>query len=252
MDHVLVPDLARKTAIAPREPTPSTPRWAPEGCGDFCAGDSIVSSEPQWEARPGRRERSLDLAFAATAMVAAVMRFATAPAADRWLPAIVGMSAINGLIAILFLIRRPVVAVGTLPELASCLPTMVGFALALRLAPEVGRWPWHAHGIFVAGTLMTVAAFVSLGSSFGVLPALRRIVEQGPYRLVRHPAYAGELIMAAACFSARPSMLAASAWLLLLPGVMWRILSEERVLSGDEAHADYRRRVRWRLVPFLW
>jgi protein-S-isoprenylcysteine O-methyltransferase Ste14 len=99
---------------------------------------------------------------------------------------------------------------------------------------------------------LTIAAFVSLNRAFGVFPALRGIVIRGPYQFVRHPAYAGELTMAAACFVAGPTLLAASAWLLLLPGVAWRIVCEERILTRDEAYTDYRQQVPWRLVPLVW
>jgi protein-S-isoprenylcysteine O-methyltransferase Ste14 len=185
-------------------------------------------------------------------MIAAMMRLVISPLAEWWTPVVIGVAAINGLIAALFLIRRSVVAVGTFPQLVSCLPTMIGFGLAVRLAPTPLGWPWYAHALFATGVLMTIGAFLSLGTSFGVLPALRAVVVRGPYRLIRHPAYLGELMMALACFVAGPSMWALSAWLLLFPGVMWRILAEERVLSRHDAYGEYRRRVCWRLVPGLW
>jgi protein-S-isoprenylcysteine O-methyltransferase Ste14 len=106
--------------------------------------------------------------------------------------------------------------------------------------------------LFAAGALVTIAAFLALGKSFGVLPALRSSVVRGPYRLVRHPAYAGELLMALACFVAGPSLIATLPWLLLLPGVAWRILAEEAVLSADAGYVAYQRQVRWRLMPGVW
>ena len=191
-------------------------------------------------------------AFAASAATAAVMRLASAPPADWLLPGVLGIAAINALIAVLFVLRRPVVSLGNAAQLVSCLPTMIGFGLAVRLAPQLSQWPWYAHTAFAAGALLTIAAFVALGSSFGVFPALRRAVVRGPYRLVRHPAYAGELLMAAACFAAGPSLVATLPWLLLLPGVVWRILAEESILSGDSNYATYRQNTRWRLFPAIW
>jgi protein-S-isoprenylcysteine O-methyltransferase Ste14 len=39
----------------------------------------------------------------------------------------------------------------------------------------------------------------------------------------------------------------------ILPALAWRLLDEERVLVRDlEGYADYRRKVRWRLIPHLW
>lgn len=214
----------------------------PVAGGPSCADSNQPAAWESWS----------NAAFALSALSAAVMRLASSPAAQLWTPAVTGIAAINGLIAVLFLIRRPVVAIGTTRQLASCLPTMVGFGLAVRLAPQPMAWSWPAHVLFALGALVTIAAFVSLGSSFGVLPALRRVVDRGPYRCMRHPAYAGELMMAAACFIAGPSLLTVAAWLLLLPGVVWRILCEEAILAEDQAYAGYRQRVRWRLLPGVW
>ena len=214
--------------------------------------ESAASPKTAGERRCQGLEAWSNAAFAASALVAAVMRLATAAPGERWLPAVLGIAAINVLIAVLFLLRRPVVALGTPCQLASCLPTMVGFGLAVRLAPELAAWPWHAHALFGGGALLTLAAFLSLGGSFAVFPALRKTVCRGPYRLIRHPAYAGELLMAGACFLAGPSPVALLPWLLLAPGVVWRIVSEEAVLRRDEGYLRYGQPVRWRLLPGLW
>lgn len=199
-----------------------------------------------------RWEACANAAFALSALLSAVMRLASTPAEQWHLPAVIGVAAINALIGVLFLIRRPVLAVGTLGELVSCLPTIVGFGLAIRLTPPIAQWPWHAHLLFAIGTAITLTAFLSLGASFAVLPALRKTVDRGPYRIVRHPAYAGELLMAAACLIAGPSAAVVLPWLLLVPGVVWRIHCEERLLSTDPAYAAYGQRIRWRLIPLIW
>jgi protein-S-isoprenylcysteine O-methyltransferase Ste14 len=214
----------------------SPPAAGPHGAGQSCTG---------WEA-------AANLAFAVSSGVAAVMRIVSAAPDERLFPEVLGIAAINALIAVLFLLRRPVVALGNPAQLLSCLPTMIGFGLALRFSPPLTAWPWHAHALFTGGAMLTIAAFIALGASFGVLPALRAAVTRGPYRLVRHPAYLGELLMAAACFAAGPSLLAVTAWLLLMPGVVWRINAEELVLGRDEQYANYQQRVRWRLAPGIW
>jgi protein-S-isoprenylcysteine O-methyltransferase Ste14 len=43
------------------------------------------------------------------------------------------------------------------------------------------------------------------------------------------------------------------AFAAMLPFLLWRLLDEERILTRDlPGYADYRRRVRHRLVPFIW
>ncbi len=106
--------------------------------------------------------------------------------------------------------------------------------------------------MFAGGAVITIGSLVWLGRSFGVMPARRQTVIGGPYRLVRHPAYAGELLIMLACFLSGPSLAAACVWLLLIPGIVWRILSEEAVLAADPNYQAYRRQVRWRLIPGIW
>lgn len=211
-----------------------------------------VESSPAANDACGATEAWANRAFALSALVAAVMRCWWAAPGELWLPAVIGVAAINGLIAALFFVRRPLVSLGNPWQLASCLPTMIGSGLALRLAPELPGWPAAAHALFAIGALITLGSLAWLGRSFGVMPALRQTIQGGPYRFVRHPAYAGELIMMLACFLAGPSLAAASVWLLLAPGVVWRILTEETLLSADPDYQAYRRQVRSRLVPGVW
>ena len=60
------------------------------------------------------------------------------------------------------------------------------------------------------------------------------LVQSGPYRLIRHPAYAGFLLMALGIVLGYSSLVGlAAVLLLLLPGLAWRIRVEESLL---EAH----------------
>ena len=79
------------------------------------------------------------------------------------------------------------------------------------------------------------------------------VVRTGPYRLVRHPMYAGALFM----FFGTPLLLG-SWWGLatspvLCAAVAVRAVLEERMLeAGLQGYADYKATVRYRLVPFVW
>ncbi|MCP3960250.1 MAG: hypothetical protein GY719_20600 [bacterium] len=96
------------------------------------------------------------------------------------------------------------------------------------------------------------ATFLCLGRSFAILPALRGVVVRGSYRLVRHPAYAGELLMIAGCVVARPVAGSVAALLLAVPLVALRIRAEEELLMSRERYRSYAEQVRWRLVPGVW
>jgi protein-S-isoprenylcysteine O-methyltransferase Ste14 len=81
----------------------------------------------------------------------------------------------------------------------------------------------------------------------------QRVVDTGPYAWVRHPMYSAAIVMLAGIPLALDSV-----WgLLVVPlGVAVlaaRLLAEERTLDRRlPGYLEYRRRVRWRLLPGLW
>jgi protein-S-isoprenylcysteine O-methyltransferase Ste14 len=86
--------------------------------------------------------------------------------------------------------------------------------------------------IAFVGMLWTFVALLSLGRCFGVLPEARGLVTRGPYRLVRHPVYLGEL---AACYGltlAAPGIRNAVCALVFTGAQAMRTRLEERAL-GD-------------------
>lgn len=80
-----------------------------------------------------------------------------------------------------------------------------------------------------------------------------RVVTGGPYRFIRHPGYAGSLLLSLAM------PVALGSWWSYLPAlagaglILRRLLLEDRLLRAElEGYADYAARVPWRLVPRLW
>jgi protein-S-isoprenylcysteine O-methyltransferase Ste14 len=74
----------------------------------------------------------------------------------------------------------------------------------------------------------------------------------GPYHLVRHPLYLGWvlLVFGAAHWTGDRLTFAAISTLYLVLAVPW----EERSLEGEfgDAYRQYRRQVRWRIVPYIY
>jgi protein-S-isoprenylcysteine O-methyltransferase Ste14 len=99
------------------------------------------------------------------------------------------------------------------------------------------------------GLLLVVLGKMSLGRSFGVVPANRGVVVRGPYTLVRHPIYTGYLITHAAFLLAHPAPWNLSILLVADTALIVRALMEERVLSSDASYRQYCERVGWHLVP---
>jgi protein-S-isoprenylcysteine O-methyltransferase Ste14 len=81
----------------------------------------------------------------------------------------------------------------------------------------------------------------------------QKVISTGPYAIVRHPMYAGALLMLLG------TPLALGSWWGLLPCVAitfilrWRLLQEEKFLTKSlEGYSDYCHKVRYRLVPCIW
>lgn len=116
---------------------------------------------------------------------------------------------------------------------------------------------WVAFPIAVAGSVLTYQALRSNAyfSSHVRVQTDRQqvVVSHGPYAFVRHPGYAGALLLNLASPLLLGSLVSACAAWLALPILVVRICLEERVLlAGLEGYAGYRERVRWRLLPGIW
>ena len=81
----------------------------------------------------------------------------------------------------------------------------------------------------------------------------QRVITTGVYRFVRHPMYLGVVLM---MFGA--PLLLGSIWSLPIAVISFlvligRIIGEEKMLVNElEGYADYAKRVRYRLIPFIW
>ncbi len=107
--------------------------------------------------------------------------------------------------------------------------------------------PLMAMGL--AGYGLVFWSLVTLGQRFGLAPADRRLVTEGPYRLVRHPMYLGELILRGALVLAPAPLVGLIPFSILVLIQTLRILREEKVITGYEA---YVRLVKWRLIPLVF
>jgi protein-S-isoprenylcysteine O-methyltransferase Ste14 len=166
-------------------------------------------------------------------------------------PSGLGATLLEGWVAALFLVRRATDQFSRRP--VAWVAAAIGSG-AMMLARPGGTGLPHLP-CEIAQLLGVAIAFVSLavlGRSFGLVAADRGLKTRGPYRLVRHPAYAGYLLCYAAYTAENPT--ARNLALLLLSTVfqLVRINEEERVLASDVRYASYRRAVRSRLVPFLY
>lgn len=86
--------------------------------------------------------------------------------------------------------------------------------------------------VVIGGTVFTIWSLATLGRCFGLFPEVRGLVMSGPYRLVRHPVYLGEMISAGGLLLARPHPLIVAIFALFVGLQVWRMVFEERALRA--------------------
>jgi len=146
---------------------------------------------------------------------------------------------------------------------------IVGWSSVVILAALVVPGLDHRFGWSEPPLVAVVAAMaISLAGYLGILRVFlenrwagrtvetfagQEVISTGPYAMVRHPMYA----FSTALYLATPVALG-SWWALvpavaLIPAFVFRIRNEEQVLVRElRGYEDYRRRVKYRLVPFVW
>lgn len=106
--------------------------------------------------------------------------------------------------------------------------------------------------VSAAGLAVVIAGKLTLGRSFGLMPANRGIVCRGIYTVLRHPIYAGYLVTHVAFLAAHPSLWNLAIFAVSDTALMVRSMYEERTLAQDPEYAEYMSRVRWRVAPGIF
>ncbi|MGH1456218.1 MAG: methyltransferase family protein [Alphaproteobacteria bacterium] len=102
------------------------------------------------------------------------------------------------------------------------------------------------------GVVVSTIGILSLNKSFGIVPALRDVKTRGMYCFVRHPIYLGYAVSFVCIVFQNFGLLNLMLLFAIIACDVMRILAEERVLSEDLEYVAYKKRVRWRLIPFVW
>jgi protein-S-isoprenylcysteine O-methyltransferase Ste14 len=144
---------------------------------------------------------------------------------------------------------------------------VLGFAAWIAIMPlDAQRFGWtHLPRWLEAlgGAMLLLSAFLlfrAFADNTFLSPLVRvqaerqqRVVSTGVYGVVRHPMYLGGALL----FLGTPLLLGSALGLLIGAVITLllaaRVVGEERLLVAElEGYEDYRKKVRYRLVPFLW
>ncbi len=153
-------------------------------------------------------------------------------------------------IAFFTLIRRPTDKLSM--RLGDWLLAMTATCAGLLIVPGVVLVPALIPlglGLMIFGNLFQIWAKLTLRRSFGVAPANRGVKISGPYRFVRHPMYAGYLVIHLSVMILMFMPINLVIYIIGWWAQILRLKAEERVLSEDPKYRAYLEQVRWRLIP---
>lgn len=145
------------------------------------------------------------------------------------------------LLVILLVFRRPAKRTtrSWVATFAAYLGTFLPFTMILNFGPVLSSPALTVISItiMIVGLSFSLYALYCLGRSFGAVPAARRLVRNGPYRIVRHPLYAAELVTFAGVVLGGLTPFSAALLVALVAVQSYRALQEEKVLT--EAFPEY-------------
>ena len=159
----------------------------------------------------------------------------------------------EGLVVLFVLIRRKAADLSS--RRSDWIVALTATIAPLLVQPVDGRHlvaPNLAACVLIIGFLVQVHAKLTLGRSFGCVPANRGLKLSGPYRLVRHPMYAGYFLTHMAFLAINPTVRNLAAYLLCYSLQIRRMIAEERLLCRESRYGEYMAIVRYRVLPGIW
>jgi protein-S-isoprenylcysteine O-methyltransferase Ste14 len=142
--------------------------------------------------------------------------------------------------------------------------TSIGF-IAILVVPGLDhRFKWSTVPLsgVVAGDVLVAIGFClifvvyrenTFTSATIQVAENQKVISTGPYAIVRHPMYAGGSLYLLGTPLALGSYWGLVPLAAMMPFLLWRLVDEEHFLAKNlPGYAEYQKRVRHRLVPFVW
>ena len=137
--------------------------------------------------------------------------------------------------------------------------------LSIIAVPGLDRrfgWSHMPLAVAIAGDVLVALGFLFVFLTFrensftaGTIEIAddQRVIDTGPYAVVRHPMYAGALVLLVGLPLGLGSWWGLLPTAAMVPVLVWRLTREEDFLAANLAgYVAYRARVRYRLAPIVW
>ncbi len=106
--------------------------------------------------------------------------------------------------------------------------------------------------LILVGTILSAYCIRQLGRSFSIMATARKLVTEGPYKIVRHPLYGAEVVTIVGVVLNHWTLPAVALGLVWIGLQIRRAQNEERVLRASfPEYGDYARRVPMLLPGFI-
>jgi protein-S-isoprenylcysteine O-methyltransferase Ste14 len=142
--------------------------------------------------------------------------------------------------------------------------TTLGF-IALLVVPALDRrtgWSNVPPLVVLTGNILFVVGYYfiyrvfrenSFTSATIEIATDHKVIDTGPYSIVRHPMYASALLYLAGTPLALGSFWGLVPFAAVIPFLIWRLFDEETMLERElQGYSDYKKRVMYRLLPGVW
>ena len=114
---------------------------------------------------------------------------------------------------------------------------------------------WISNGFVILGFFIVFLVFKENTYTSAVIEIAdeQKVISSGPYSVVRHPMYAGAILLLLFAPTALGSWVAIPFPLPLIAVVVVRLLEEEKFLRASlDGYEAYQHKVRYRLIPYIW
>jgi protein-S-isoprenylcysteine O-methyltransferase Ste14 len=142
--------------------------------------------------------------------------------------------------------------------------TSVGF-IGLIVFPALDHrfaWSHMPPYMVLAGDVLIALGFLGIffvfrentfsSSTIEITPH-QKVISTGPYSRIRHPMYAGALIMLVGIPIALGSWWGLLVIVAMMPALIWRLFDEETFLVTNlPGYVEYQKHVPYRLIPLVW
>tara|TARA_B100000508_G_scaffold36077_1_gene27885 strand:- start:310 stop:1032 length:723 start_codon:yes stop_codon:yes gene_type:complete len=130
---------------------------------------------------------------------------------------------------------------------------LAGTFLPLALSPNgTTSNPLAGDVLVLLGGSLAIAAYLSLNTSHGTTPALRKVKTKGMYAFIRHPMYFSYIVLFVGYLNLSMSPINLAIILTTTFCLTQRIYFEEQILKHSPEYVAYMKEVKYRLIPFVY